>query len=140
MTEQLQEEQIEMKRDLLRLQAIMDSYIEAEEDRSEAGGGTAQALTLRKAEESHLGIRVLHQKMKAYRDMRDQRDDEMRERARGHIAEIDRLEGTVRDLEHQLEYALRRGKRENESRGGRGRCKILREKDDENEQQQGDRC
>ena len=41
-TEQLQEEQIEMKRDLLRLQAIMDSYIEAEEDRSEAGGGTAK--------------------------------------------------------------------------------------------------
>lgn len=117
-TEQLQDEQTKVKRDLQRLHTIMDSYIEAEEDRSEAGGGTAQALTLRKAEESQLEIRVLHEKIKAYRDMRDERDESMRERARNHITEIDRLESTVRDLEHQLEYALRReaGERERAER------------------------
>ena len=113
-TEQLQEEATQNNRDLLRLQLMMDSYIEAEEDRSEAGGGTAQALTLRKIEESQMGIRVLHDKIQTYRNMRDERDEEMRDRARGHISEIDRLEENVRDLEHQLEYALRREKQERE--------------------------
>ena len=46
--------------------------------------------------------------------MRDETDENLRERSRNHIAEIDRLEDYVRDLEHQLEYALRREKSERE--------------------------
>ena len=107
-TEDLQKEVTEVNTDLHRLALIMDSYIEAEEDRAEAGGGTAQALGLRKPEESKIGIRTLHDKMQQYRNMRDETDETLRERSRAHIKEIDRLEDTVRDLEHQLEYALRR--------------------------------
>lgn len=113
-TEDLQNEVTDMNADLYRLGLIMDSYIEAEEDRSEAGGGTAQALSLRKPEESKLSIRKLHEKLQQYRNMRDETDETLRDRSRNHILEIDRLEDTVRDLEHQLEYALRRENSERE--------------------------
>ncbi len=113
-TEDLQNELVEMNADLHRLGLVMDSYIEAEEDRSEAGGGTSQALSLRKPEESKLSIRNLHDKMQQYRNMRDETDENLRNRSRNHIIEIDRLEAHLRDVEHQLEYALRRETNERE--------------------------
>lgn len=93
--------------DLQRLCDIMDSYLEAEEDREESGGGTYQAMALRQPENSCMNIRKLHEKMQQYRDMRDENNENLRERARGHIYEIERLESVVRDLEHQLEYRQR---------------------------------
>ncbi len=93
--------------DLQRLYEIMESYLQAEEDRSEAGGGTAQAASLRHADISRQSVRKLHGKMQDYRNMRDENDESLRERARDHITEIDRLQKAVRDLEHKLEYLSR---------------------------------
>ena len=98
---------IQTETDLQRLTEIMESYIEAEEDRAESGGGTAQAASLRHADLSRQTVRNLHGKMQEYRNMRDEHDEQLRERARGHVAEIDRLEKHLLELEHKLEYTTR---------------------------------
>jgi hypothetical protein len=107
MAETYMNENIQVETDLQRLTDIMESYIESEEDRAEAGGGTAQASGLRHQDLSRQSIKNLHRKMQMYRNMRDEHDEELRERARDHIDEITRLEKTVRDLEHKLEYGTR---------------------------------
>jgi hypothetical protein len=93
--------------DLQRLTDIVESYITAEEDRAESGGGTAQASSLRHPDLSRQSIKNLHRKLQEYRNMRDEHDEELRERTRGHIDEVDRLDAYVRSLEHQLEYKAR---------------------------------
>jgi hypothetical protein len=107
MAETYMNENFTTEGDLQRLTDIVESYITAEEDRAEAGGGTAQASSLRHPDLSRQSIKNLHRKLQEYRNMRDEHDEELRERARGHIDEVDRLDAYVRSLEHQLEYKSR---------------------------------
>jgi len=93
--------------DVQRLIDIMESYLQSEEDRSESGGGTAQANSLRHPDISRHSVRKLHEKMQEYRNMRDENDENIRDRARSHVQEIGRLEGVVREIEHRLEYLSR---------------------------------
>ena len=100
-----------LESDLQRLALIVDSYIEADTERQESGGGSAQASSLRHAEESCVSVRAIHTKLQAYRDQRDACDEALRERTRDHVSEIDRLEAVVRDLEARLEFQTRRANR-----------------------------
>jgi len=104
LSEAYMQENLQVELDLQRLTNIVESYVEAEEDRAEAGGGTAQAHSLRHPDLSRQTVKHLHRKLQIYRDMRDEHDEDLRERVRGHIEEIDRLEGYARELEHKLEY------------------------------------
>jgi len=98
---------LDAEADLQRLTEIMESYIESEEDRAESGGGTAQASSMRHPDLSRGSVRQLHRKMQEYRNMRDEHDEELRERARGHVSEVDRLEAHIKELEYKLEYSTR---------------------------------
>jgi hypothetical protein len=110
MAETYMTENLQVESDLQRMIDIVESYIEAEEDRAEAGGGTAQALSMRHLDLSRQSMKNLHRKLQIYRNMRDEHDEELRDRARAHIEEIERLEKSVRDIEHRLEYMTRDAK------------------------------
>lgn len=100
--EQQMEEKIRMEKDLQRLVHVVDSYIAAEEMNVTPGSEPAEAFKMRDLKSSCKSIQTLHKKMTAYRDMRDMANINLRERARNHVDEIDRLEITVRELEDAL--------------------------------------
>ena len=89
--------------DLQRLEKVLESYIAAEENREEVGGGTMQALKLREVEQTAPVVVALHSQLQKYKQVRDHMDSTRRAQARGQQDEIGRLNGIVEALQEELE-------------------------------------
>jgi hypothetical protein len=106
-------EQLEKKdMELHRLSLIVESFIDSHRNRMTAGGGTAAALKLRELEGCTLMTRRVFDKLVEYRDLRDENDDQLRERCREHVEYIDLLEERLQSVEAKAEYEIRRANRE----------------------------
>jgi hypothetical protein len=93
----------QMEEAVYRLNNIVNSFIESENDRFTPGGGGAQATKPRHVEEFPPLMRETFEKLQTYRDLRDSHDDEMRYRSRCHIDEIHELRNKIKDLELRLD-------------------------------------
>jgi hypothetical protein len=98
----LQNERYATERDLQRLTAIIDSYTAAELSRETSGGGVIAPHTFSDASDSSKSVRLLHKKLQQYHSLRNKADNSLRDRTRGHIEEIDRLEILIREYEEEL--------------------------------------
>eukprot|EP01034_Spumella_vulgaris_P031292 gene31292-38662_t len=85
-----------------RAQIAEDSYTAAELSRETSGGGVIPATILTEEKASSKSIQLLHKKLKFYHGLRNMADSALRDRTRGHIEEVDRLEMVVREYEEEL--------------------------------------
>ena len=106
--EGLLRERLKAESELQRLGRVVQSYIDADKDRSRRGGGARQALCMYQAsEECNQEIAHLHVALRSYRDMRDDRDDALRQRVRSQADEIADLRTEIRRLHEAHEEHAR---------------------------------
>ena len=92
-------ERLKGESELQRLSSVVDSFIAAETDRSTRGGGALQPTCMHNvADDCGQEVLALHEKLRGYRDMRDSRDDALREESRRQHAEIIELRRDVARL------------------------------------------
>ena len=100
--ENMLRERLKAESELQRLGLVVESYIAAETSRSRRGGGQRaqqQALCMYQvSEECNQEIYQLHEKLRSYRDMRDDRDDALRQRVRNQVDEIADLKAEIQRL------------------------------------------
>jgi hypothetical protein len=99
-------ENFRIESDIQRLQSIVDSYVEVAIERERVGGGTFQAQSLHNPAGCNMSVRVLHEKLQAYKLLRDRQDDNQRENARRLIQETDAAMQDKRWAATNLEIAL----------------------------------
>ena len=106
--ESMLRERLKAESELQRLGLVVESFIDVEKDRSRRGGGQQQALCMWEvSEECNQEIFQLHERLRSYRDMRDDRDDALRQRVRSQVDEIAALQSEVRRLHEQNEQQAR---------------------------------
>lgn len=96
-------ERYQLEGDLQRLDNVLESYIAAEENRQQVGGGTMQALRLKDVDKVAPTVRKLHDQLQKYKQIRDHMDSTMRAQARAQQAEVQRLTEITDALQSELE-------------------------------------
>jgi hypothetical protein len=102
--EKEKEKNFHLNQYLARLGKVIDSYIDTAKERNEPGGGGAQALKIRYLdEECHsVAIKELANKLQQFRDLRDDYDSRLRERARCDVYYIHQLEENISSLQKEI--------------------------------------
>lgn len=96
-------ERYQLEGDLQRLGNVVESYLAAEENRQQVGGGTLQAVKLRNVDKCAPSVRAVHGELQKYKQIRDHMDSTLRAQARGQTEELDRLNELVDALQSELE-------------------------------------
>lgn len=96
-------ERYQLEGDLQRLGNVVESYLTAEENRQQIGGGTVQALKLREVDKCAPTVRAIHAQLQKYKQVRDHMDSTLRAQSRGQRDEVERLNELVDALQEELE-------------------------------------
>lgn len=96
------QESVKLQSEIMRLNEILDTYIHAENNRQEVDGGVLAGLKLREISQCHPLVQQLARKMMSYKDVRDDHDDQLRQRSRCHVHEINTLRSQKEELEAEL--------------------------------------
>lgn len=96
------EDNCKLTTELARLTDVLDSYLQAEENRNEVHGGALAGTKLRNLQDCHHLVQQLHQQLMTYKDLRDDRDDDIRHRSRCHVQEIKQLQSRNAILDAEL--------------------------------------
>ncbi|RYH20808.1 hypothetical protein EON65_22415 [archaeon] len=97
------QENVKLQSEIMRLNDILDTYINAENNRQEVDGGVLGGLKLREMDQCHPLVQQLARKMMSYKDIRDDHDDQLRQRSRCHVHEINLLRAQKVELEAELD-------------------------------------
>lgn len=101
-------ENLQMESHLQRTNDIMESYLDAQAARGEPGGQPVPVLKFAKIDETTSSLRSIIENVLTFKEVSEEQDDLLRERSRNHIAEIERLQEVVRELERRLVVETKR--------------------------------
>jgi hypothetical protein len=91
---------------LCRMNGVLDSYLETEENRQQIGGGTLQAFKLKNLEEEcdFEVVKEISCKLQTYRDQRNDCDNQLRKKCRTLVDNINVLTNDLHYLQERYDY------------------------------------
>ena len=102
-SESLITEKFQIEADLQCLVNVLDSYLQCEMDRTTVGGGKLVPKLFRPSNSSSASVKLMSDKLKQYKKLRDEDDSALRERSRSQLSQERKYQSQIETLKLKLE-------------------------------------
>jgi hypothetical protein len=101
-SESLIVEKCQMEADLQTLMNVLDSYLQCQMDRTTIGGGKLNPKLFRPSNSSSVSVMLMSEKLKQYKELRDDDDSALRERSRSQLSQEGKYQSQIEELKLKL--------------------------------------
>ena len=101
-SESLIVEKCQMEADLQTLMNVLDSYFQCQMDRTTIGGGKLNPKLFRPSNSSSVSVMLMSEKLKQYKELRDDDDSALRERSRSQLSHEGKYQSQIEELKLKL--------------------------------------